>query len=679
MRHCIGVIIGLAWSAVLLGQQAVPLPVDSALSRWVELSNAVVTGERDATTADQALRPTRVIGRDAIEQNASPTLHELLNRQLNFRVAQDPVLGAAASLNGLGGNNINVLIDGVPLAGRLNGELDLSQVALDNIERIEIINGPMAVEYGTNSLAGTVNLITKSRRQPGSEFEWTSQYETVGSHTNSASFAHQAHGVQWGIEANQTYFDGWSPGDPLVDGFSNFLADSSRIALWNPKLQRNARLHSRLTAGHWVFRPSVQVLSERIENRGAPRAPYGRTAFDDVYSTTRWIPTLQCRSFNDEGTVWNITQSWQRYHRIRAAHLTDLETLAQTPLPSEQDSTRMSVWMSRGTRHVSISERAYGSAGWDARHETIAGGRLVQNEHILFDAAVFATYTWENDAQSHRFGLRKAFNSAFTAPVLPSWNGLWKWGTHRFRLAYAKGFRAPSLKELHFQFVDVNHQLFGNANLRPETSHFWQVHWQKEGSLNFSLRGYSNVVAEQIGLVDQLDGTYQYVNFAGFSSQGIEAQVHATGKQLEWNIGLSAFKAQTDLVKSGEGDESAAPSQAATMEGQAELTWHINPHLQTSIFIKYNGARQRVVQNAEDEMQLVTAPAYTLLDLNALHWQSPSNRLQIALRLKNLLDVTSLANGFDTSGPETHTSGLTPIAWGRSAVVRLTYQWNQNR
>ena len=67
MRHCIGVIIGLAWSAVLLGQQAVPLSVDSALSRWVELSNAVVTGERDATSADQALRPTRVIGRDAIE------------------------------------------------------------------------------------------------------------------------------------------------------------------------------------------------------------------------------------------------------------------------------------------------------------------------------------------------------------------------------------------------------------------------------------------------------------------------------------------------------------------------------------------------------------------------------------------------------------------------------------
>ncbi len=144
MKHCIGFVLALAWSAVLFGQQTVPLSIDSALWQLVELSNAVVTGERDETTAEQALRPTRVISRQAIEQNASPTLHELLNRQLNFRVAQDPVLGAAASLNGLGGNNINVLIDGVPLAGRLNGELDLSQVALDNIERIEIINGPMA-------------------------------------------------------------------------------------------------------------------------------------------------------------------------------------------------------------------------------------------------------------------------------------------------------------------------------------------------------------------------------------------------------------------------------------------------------------------------------------------------------------------------------------------------------
>jgi len=625
------------------------------------------------------LRPTRVISRQAIEQNASPTLHELLNRQLNFRVAQDPVLGAAASLNGLGGNNINVLIDGVPLAGRLNGELDLSQVALDNIERIEIINGPMAVEYGTNSLAGTVHLITKSRRQPGREVRWTSQYETVGSHTNSVSYAQQLGGFQWGIEANQNYFDGWSPGDALIDGFSNFAADSNRVTLWNPKLQRNARLHSQLTSGQWVFRPSVQLLTEQIDNRGAPRAPYGQTAFDNTYSTTRWIPTLQCRSFNDEGTVWNITQSWQRYSRTSGSYLTDLETLHQTSLSDEQDTTRMSVWQSRGTRYLSWSERIHGSAGWDGRHETIAGGRLTQPQHVLVDLATFATVTWESEVQSQRFGLRKAFNSAFRTPALPSWNGMWKWRAHRLRLAYAKGFRAPTLKELHFQFIDVNHQLFGNTSLRPETSHFMQLHWQLSGDLDFSIRAYSNVVTDQIGLVDQLDGTYQYVNFTGFSSRGAEVQVHTSNAQFELNVGVSGFKAQTNLANSGEEADISKPAAPLTVEGQSELTWNINSQLQSSIFVKYNGARQRVIQDADGALKLVTAPAYTLLDFNLLNWSSPADRLHIALRFKNLLNVTSVSNGVNTSGPEAHTAGLTPIAWGRSAVVRLTYQWNQNR
>ena len=60
-----------------------------------------------------------------------------------------------------------MLVDGVPVRGRLNGQVDLSQLSLNNVERVEIVNGPMAVEYGTNALAGTINLITKSNHREG--------------------------------------------------------------------------------------------------------------------------------------------------------------------------------------------------------------------------------------------------------------------------------------------------------------------------------------------------------------------------------------------------------------------------------------------------------------------------------------------------------------------------------
>ena len=54
------------------------------------------------------------------------------------------------------------MIDDVAVIGRLNGNIDLSQINLNNVERIEIVEGPLSVEYGTDALAGTINLITKS-------------------------------------------------------------------------------------------------------------------------------------------------------------------------------------------------------------------------------------------------------------------------------------------------------------------------------------------------------------------------------------------------------------------------------------------------------------------------------------------------------------------------------------
>ena len=91
------------------------------------------------------------------------------------------------------------------------------------------------------------------------------------------------------------------------------------------------------------------------------------------------------------------------------------------------------------------------------------------------------------------------------------------------RLSYAKGFRAPSLKELYFLFVDINHSLYGNENLAPETSHFGQLDWSwAQEKFEVSSQLLTNFIQDQIGLIDQQDGTFRYQNFAQFQAQGIK-------------------------------------------------------------------------------------------------------------------------------------------------------------
>ena len=157
--------------------------IDSVL---FEIEDAVVTGERGVSEASNAIRVIKVIDADDIQNSASQNLSELIRSQLNFRISNDLVLGGGLSINGLGGNNIKIMVNGVPIVGRLNGEIDLTQIQIDQYDRIEIVEGPSAVEYGTNSLAGTINLITDLKHQDQISSNCKFRYESVGAYAQSA-------------------------------------------------------------------------------------------------------------------------------------------------------------------------------------------------------------------------------------------------------------------------------------------------------------------------------------------------------------------------------------------------------------------------------------------------------------------------------------------------------------
>ena len=76
----------------------------------------------------------------------------MLNTQALFDIQFDQSLGSALSI-GMDTNNVNILVDGIPILGRRGGQIDLGQVNLSNVDRVEILKGP-AVSYGTNSTGG---------------------------------------------------------------------------------------------------------------------------------------------------------------------------------------------------------------------------------------------------------------------------------------------------------------------------------------------------------------------------------------------------------------------------------------------------------------------------------------------------------------------------------------------
>ena len=645
--------------------------LDRAWMSWTdrlfEIEMATVTGETEGTKEQDALRPIRTIASEEIIKLGAHSLRDLMRSQLNFEVSQDPILGAALKMNGLGGRSVNVLIDGVPLTGRLNDNIDLSQIALNNVERIEIIDGPMAVEFGTNSMAGTINIITKTDLGARFIVDASAQFESVGVQSQSLSWTKNDNGRHHSLHLNRYYFDGWSPTDNTWDGFADYLADSSRTRLWNPKLQHTLEWKTQFQLGQWLVKPRLSGIFEEIENKGAPRQPYEETAFDDRYNTRRILPAIEIKHYGPSGKVWKVLASYQNFWRSREAFSTNLTNLETAPLDANsQDTTSMHTLQNRGSGDLFKDKSWKLSTGWDLNHQTFSSKRTESNAQSMTDAALFAQTQWSNDQIRLQLGLRKAYNSMFDSPLLPSIHGVRKHGNQRIRVSYARGFRAPSLKEMYFRFVDINHTLYGNLNLTPETSDFAQISWAtQQERIAISAQLFSNFVQNQIGLIDQLDGTYRYQNFAQFQAQGMKFNGEMNGEKWVLNGAVSFISSEQKIATSQD-----SFARINSTECAISFDWKVLEQINFGTSFRWIGPTQRAVSEAYEAVNQQSTDAYSWFDAH-VQWSAPSGRWQFTATAKNLCDVTSIVSA---SSGSIHAPSSALMSWGRSFNFRLNYR-----
>ncbi|MCC5943324.1 MAG: TonB-dependent receptor [Bernardetiaceae bacterium] len=127
------------------------------------LANIVVTATRNEKQIEVLPVPITVVSREQIEASGLLRLNELLAEQTGLAVTEDH--GSGVQIQGLSPDYTLILIDGEPLIGRTAGTLELSRIALADVERIEILKGPSSSLYGSEALAGVINIITKKPKQ----------------------------------------------------------------------------------------------------------------------------------------------------------------------------------------------------------------------------------------------------------------------------------------------------------------------------------------------------------------------------------------------------------------------------------------------------------------------------------------------------------------------------------
>lgn len=161
----------LRWAKVgdlMLNKTTLGVAISAALSFSVSaaeqsIEKITVTANKFEQSINDVLASVNVIERAEIEASNVRDLPTLLSTRVGFQVNPNGGFGqnTGVSLRGTGSGDTLILIDGVRTGSATLGQKALNNVPLNSIERIEIIKGSRAAVYGSDALAGVINIITR--------------------------------------------------------------------------------------------------------------------------------------------------------------------------------------------------------------------------------------------------------------------------------------------------------------------------------------------------------------------------------------------------------------------------------------------------------------------------------------------------------------------------------------
>ena len=552
---------------------------------WREdsLQEVVVTGTGTQHLLKDAPVQTEVITQRMLQQYGGKSLDDILSGLTASFAFNEGDMGSQMQLNGLGNNYILILIDGKRIHGDVGGENDLGLIDPNNIEKIEIVKGASSALYGSDAIAGVINIITKKHN--GDLI--CENALRVGSYGDVRE--HFAYGVTIGKLKSLTNFqlqhsDGWQNTATEAPSQTERLITDSR----NKTVNRytNHQLSERLTyepmkglefyaegSTYWkrIYRPcgkyaAVDVKTYDMEYENQSLAAGGK-----------WNHGLT-REKNDAIT---LDVNWDRhayYYYYTAITLTDgYDPKGNfTPyypyfpddeeLQSDQHRTMAHL---KGVFSLPGNHRLSGGVEW--RYDYLkAPMRVTEGEATDHTEALYLQDEWRcpinggSSAVSLTPGLRLNHNGQFGYRLTPKVSAMLSLGENiRLRGTWSQGFKTPTPKEQHYRYVkymNATYLYLGNEDLKPQTSNYYALsgEWNWKG-LNVTVTGYLNKLDNMIALVTipntQAPAEYiikydprktrQYQNMEEAETKGVDVSLrYRLGR--EWMFGGSYSYLDTD-------------------------------------------------------------------------------------------------------------------------------------
>ena len=676
-----------------------------------DLEEVVVTGQYNPQSVKKSVYEVTVISQADINRQAGNNLADVLNQTLNISILPNASTGKSSiKMFGLDGQYVKILVDNIPLVNDegFGNNTDLTQINLDDIEQIEIVEGAMGVQYGADAVAGVINIITKKSANYKWQIRPYLQEETIGDeygwfdkgrHIQSLSVSNNiSEKLYANITVTRNDFAGlW--GDKQGESYQ--YNDGKRGYEWLPKLQYNTKGMLSYQAENMKMFYKFEYFNEKVsrydsvvrENYNPSTQTRNPISSDEIFTSQRFMHHLNANGSFNSGILYNVSLSFQQ--QKKNAETYNYRILEEEKFDvAEFEYESRSIYYSKGTFSNFLNESAFDfQVGYEISQNegyasSISGdydGENIRRKIGSYDVFASAEYV-PNSRLSFRPGARVFFSNKFdtqTALELSS-KYLFK-NKMEVRAVVGTAPRMPNFTELYSYFVDANHDVRGNEDLKPEEGISAFIHAKKifEFQNNFSLRsklsvGYIDVDDRiELIIVNSSPLAYQYTNIDKYKTWNVSFSNGFMYQNISGNLGIS-YSGVSKVLEGRNYDDDYLKA----LQLNASLSYSV-PQWNTtfSTYFKHNGPEYQFLQDQDENGETILIrgkqDAYSWWDAS-IRKAFYNNKLQLTLGARNLLDVTRVNSTSVSGGVHSEPPSNVLLGYGRSYFIKLLYNLNFN-
>lgn len=461
----------------------------------------VVTGTRTARSIETTTIPTEVIDREQILRTSVRGIEDVLNQIPGIFVRNNEQFRLGAStirMQGADANKVAILLNGRRFRGGVDGIVDLRDIPVGNVERIEVIRGPASSLYGSDAMGGVVNIVTRQG------YDEPTLDLTAGGGTFESVLLEAAHGYQIGdlsyfVSARHAESEIAQELGAISSQFDGESADAKQSRT-NASLQ----LDQRLGEAH-----RVSFIGEASPVREGPASD----RLDlNLAGDWQW-------AFSE---VSNVRVGATRYGFDR-----------QNELPGFQEDVGYVDWtfdtVATGTFAGPFDTQHILSAGYVHRRQELDSEGVLREfgdgssflppdirEDVYWNSAFLQDEIELTESISAVVGTSFDVHSLFDPVVNPRLALAWRpAAATRLAVLFGRGYRAPDLLQLfdsdfnNVIGVDPNgvpqgYAIIGNPDLQPETDRAWNLqadfapHEMVSGFLTLFRHDFDDLIATSL-------------------------------------------------------------------------------------------------------------------------------------------------------------------------------------